>query len=276
MIAAGIVLFNPDIKRLKENIDSVKNQVDFIVCIDNNSKNILEIEKFLKDKDYDNVFLKKNEDNLGIAKALNQTIEFAKENKAEWILSLDQDSVADSNIINKYKDYIDCKNAAVITCIIKDRNTDIVKNMINDVEKIDLCITSGALYNVEKLLSLGGYDEKMFIDYVDFDMCIRLRKAGYDIIRINYVGLLHEVGRTKEINFFGKKELIFNESAFRKYYEVRNRFYYIHKHEDYINKKLEYLRTFKFIFMTILYENDKCNKIKRMYKGYRDYRKMIK
>lgn len=273
MIAAGIVLFNPDIVRLKENINAIKNQVDLIICIDNFSDNIDEIKEQLNNEK--KIFLIENNQNMGIAVALNQTLRFAEENKCKWLLSLDQDSVVMPGIVKKYIEHIE-DDTAVITCIIKDRNVDAVKNMIDDVEKIDFCITSGALYNVEKLLLLGGYDEKMFIDYVDFDMCIRLRKAGYSIIRINYVGLLHEVGKTKEINFFGKKELIFNESAFRKYFEVRNRFYYIYKHGDYINKKREYLRTFKFIFMTILYESDKCNKIKRMFKGYIDYRKMIK
>ena len=39
-IAAGIVLYNSEIERLRENINAVKTQVDQIIFFDNNSKNI--------------------------------------------------------------------------------------------------------------------------------------------------------------------------------------------------------------------------------------------
>ena len=44
-VAAGIVLFNPDLKRLEENVCAVKSQVDEIIFFDNGSKNIKEIRK---------------------------------------------------------------------------------------------------------------------------------------------------------------------------------------------------------------------------------------
>ena len=41
--AAGIVLYNPDIKRLEENISAIAPQVNELILIDNSSKNIDEI-----------------------------------------------------------------------------------------------------------------------------------------------------------------------------------------------------------------------------------------
>ena len=40
MTGAGIVLFNPSIQRLKENLDAITVQVDFTVLIDNGSNNL--------------------------------------------------------------------------------------------------------------------------------------------------------------------------------------------------------------------------------------------
>ena len=37
---AGIVLYNPDLGRLKENIESICKQVDKVILIDNGSDNI--------------------------------------------------------------------------------------------------------------------------------------------------------------------------------------------------------------------------------------------
>lgn len=47
-ISAGIVLFNPDIKRLKENIDAVIVQCTHVYLVDNGSGNIDEVLELLK------------------------------------------------------------------------------------------------------------------------------------------------------------------------------------------------------------------------------------
>lgn len=44
MILAGITLFNPDVARLEENISSIYEQVDRVICVDNGSDNIKNIE----------------------------------------------------------------------------------------------------------------------------------------------------------------------------------------------------------------------------------------
>ena len=51
MYCAGIVTYNPDITRLVENINAIYNQVDNVIIVDNNSKNIAEIEQTIKAKE---------------------------------------------------------------------------------------------------------------------------------------------------------------------------------------------------------------------------------
>ena len=48
-ILAGIVLFNPDIERLKQNAAAILPQVDCLLAVDNGSTNLEEIEKALPD-----------------------------------------------------------------------------------------------------------------------------------------------------------------------------------------------------------------------------------
>lgn len=274
MKIAGIVLYNPDINRLCENIRAVEQQVDLIICVDNNSRN-LESIKYLFNE-HKKCYLICNKENEGIARALNQIISEAKKNNVDWVLTLDQDSVVKPCLIEKYTKYINIPNIAMITSIIEDRNSSIQTQMGKDVEIMEIkqCITSGTYTNVNAVLAVGGFDEKMFIDMVDFDLCLTLRENGYKIERINYCGLLHEVGRTKDVNFLGKKQAIYNHSAFRKYYITRNRIYYIKKHKKSLSVFKEYLRLLKYIILVLIFEDNKGKKFHSMLKGICDSNKM--
>lgn len=272
MIVAGIVLYNPEIVRLKENIETVLDQVDSIVFIDNGSDNYNEVELLLSR--YNKVFAFRNMENLGIAKALNQIVDYAERQGAEWVLTLDQDSVAERDLIFHYKKYVNLSRCAIISCIIVDRNSTVKAEVHGEYEEIPECITSGCLMKVAAIKYIGGFDEKMFIDFVDFDICHTLNEHNYRIIRINYCGLLHEVGKTKNVCFLGKNEEVYNHSPQRKYYIVRNRIYFIRKHRKSVRVLREYLRLLKYIVLVCIYENDKTIKIKKMVCGIVDGVKM--
>ena len=149
MILAGIVLYNPEIKRLEENIKGIYKQVDKLIFIDNNSSNKNKIMKLLEN--YNNIELIKNTENKGIAYALNQILEYAYQNQYEWFLALDQDSIAQNDLISKYSKFFKMEYIAMITCNIIDRN---FKTDIKDEEEfkyIERCITSGSINNTEIL-----------------------------------------------------------------------------------------------------------------------------
>jgi GT2 family glycosyltransferase len=62
-------------------------------------------------------------------------------------------------------------------------------------------ITSGNLLKVSAFERIGGFREDLFIDSVDFDFCLRLKKSGYRIMRCNQAILYHSLGERKEIQF---------------------------------------------------------------------------
>lgn len=265
--AAGIVLYEPDIKRLEENISAISPQVKDLILIDNASKNTEEINKLIAG--YNNITYIRNDKNYGIAKALNQMTLKAEELGASWILTLDQDTVCQPDIIEKYNGLAKRAkdNVAIITSNFKDRNVEVESGVKQEYEKVSLCITSGALNNIKCIKAVGGFDEKLFIDMVDYDICYALVHSGYKIIRMNYTGFLHEVGKSTTRKFFGKNIIIYNHSPLRKYYWVRNSIYLKRKYN--LGLKAD-TRVIKRIIQTLLYEEDKLPKLKSMCKGVAD------
>lgn len=273
MILAGITLFKPDVERLMENINSIINQVDELICVDNGSDNINDIEHKIHSK-YPEIKFIDNDSNLGIAKALNQMFEYAKKKGYEWVLTLDQDSVCPENIISEYKKYMS-QDIACMCPIITDVNYNQIEHYNGHTEEVERCITSASLNSVKVWEEIGGFFEKLFIDFVDHDYCAKVIEHKYKILRINTVFLKHEIGHGANKNFLGKRVTALNHSAFRKYYMVRNGLYFVWAHKSVINYPKEKAKIYFLFVKTILYENNKRKKIKAMIKGYRDGKKLI-
>ena len=264
-ISAGIVLFNPDINRLKENISAVIVQCTHIYLVDNGSNNIDEVKGLLNQYNQSKISILCNLENQGIAKALNQLTTAAQKGGFDWILTLDQDSVAPSNIVEEFEKYTKNLNAGMLCPVICDRNKGVVIEAKDRYKEIDECITSGSLLNITAWREIGGFDESMFIDGVDFDICYRLRKNGYKILCIQSVVLLHELGRIEYHRFLFWKVLVKNHSAFRKFYIARNTVYLARKEHTNIIKAI--LQNVKLFLIAVCYEDDKWKKSKKILQG---------
>ena len=269
-ISAGIVLFNPDIKRLKENIDAVIIQCTHLYLVDNGSGNVDEVKGLLNQYNQSKISILWNRENQGIAKALNQLTSAAQKEGFDWILTLDQDSVVPSNIVGEFEKYINNSSVGILCPIICDRNKDEEIKINEDCTEIDECITSGSLLNIKAWSEIGGFDERMFIDGVDFDICYRLRQRGYKIYCIHSVVLLHELGHIEYHRFLFWKVLVKNHSAFRKYYIPRNIIYTAKKRRSTLLVVKGLLQEIKLIGIVIFYEEDKLNKIRCICRGIYD------
>lgn len=201
-IAAGIVLFNPNAKELESSIQAIQNQVSRIYLIDNTPISVGQTSFNLPS----NAIIVRNNNNLGIAKALNQIMEQAAEDGFEWVLTLDQDSVFPSDGISAYEavfaDIVEDKNNLGMICpVFTNRSSG---NITGKTGYVDDCITSGALVSVRAWKEVGGYNEDYFIDLVDFEFCARLNEAGYRIYQTEAVNLSHQLGYPKQITLFGR------------------------------------------------------------------------
>lgn len=263
---AGIVLYNPNIIRLKNNIDSISKQVSCVYLQDNGSSNIKEIEELIKA--WQNVKLINNPVNKGIAWALNSLCQYALEDQYEWILTLDQDSVCPENIMSVFSKYL---NKADMLCPkIVDKNYGLLDGGNLIIEPVKECITSGCLLKLASWESIHGFDETMFIDGVDFEFCYRMNQAGMKIYRVNDIVLNHEIGNITVRKFLGFKVIVKNHSAFRKYYIAKNIIYMARKRNNILLIFKGVLQEIKLITIVVLYEDDKKNKLSRIIKGMYD------
>lgn len=263
---AGIVLYNPDISRLRENINAIRNQVDCLLLIENGSFNLSYLDKL---KDFDNLILIKNKKSMGIAYALNQILGYAFSHGYQWVLTLDQDSVCEPNIINCYKQIAD-DSIGIIGCWIDDRNykRDESWGIAKGTFETDWVITSAAFTNVEAWKKCGGYDTPMFIDWVDWDICEAMRVAGFKILKTYKTKLIHENGEgTYLVKVRNHEMQVMNRPAFRYYYNFRNQVYMARKYKHLSIFHETYELVFKF-FTVLKYENHKMQNLFAMLKGF--------
>lgn len=282
-----VVLYNPD-KKLKKNIETYIDGVEKLYLVDNtpdadNSKD------FSGNKKIEYIPLKKN---MGIAYALNYAAKLAIKEGAEWLLTMDQDSkFKDKTGVQDMLRFLEeCKNNKYMDKVVgntfeeigivspfhcTERNQgEVLPGFTKPIE----VMTSGNLVNLKAYKKVGGFKDWLFIDCVDFDFCMELRKKDYEVIQLSWVKLLHELGDLQEVKWMGKKTYTDNHSAFRRYFMTRNRFYLFDLHADRfygfcIKAKHD---TRKEIIKILLYENDKFKKLRETYRGYRDYKKGIK
>lgn len=266
-IYAGIVTFNPDEKKLHSNVKAIISQVKTVIIYDNGSKNIKSIEKIAKEN---KLILLKGFKNYGIAYALNKLMEYGYKRQYKWMISLDQDSICPNNYAIVISDLIKkISKAGIIAPIIKDRNIGIIgHNPIGEYKDVNTCITSGACTNLLAWKSVNGFDEKMFIDSVDFDFCYRVKKAGFRVVQTSQLTLEHSLGDSKVIStLFGNKKVSMH-SSFRYYYIAQNEIYYPKKNRLFFRFLRGNFRNIIHILNVVLYESQKSSKIKSILKGW--------
>ena len=217
-ILAGIVVYNPDYRLLRENIDAIRTQVDEVALFNNGAIN-------LKETFPDVTILDAQGKNIGIASALNALCHYALNNNYEWVLTLDQDSISPSGMTDAYRPYLSDSKIALLCPRIKDRNYGSLEDDTRGVEavtKVDTCITSGSLLRLSAWKKVHGFWDDLFIDMVDFDLCWSLQEAGFTLLRVNGITLDHSIGQSRPVRLFGKDNVAFNHSPQRCYYIIRN------------------------------------------------------
>ena len=263
--AIGIVTYQPNKQRLQENIKSAlsNNMVGNLIIVDNNSSNLSDIKEIISQ--YERIILIKNDENMGVAHALNQILKCADEKGFDWVLTLDQDSVMAPNTLNEYNNYTKDKEIGIICPCIEDRNMGREYTRPMNIEYINLCITAGNLVRIEAWKRIGGYSEELFIDGVDFDFCLKMHRAGYKILRINTICLLQEVGHGHKIPLLFHHQIsVLHHSPIRLYYIARNYLYIGKKHKQKWHWSIEVLKR---MFIVLCFEQNRWEKLNYMIKG---------
>ena len=262
-----IVLYNPT----SDNLISLHriSQMSSRVIIIDNSETVTNLDQISK---YENITYVWNKINLGLAKALNIGIKKCVENNnCTHIALFDQDSNPDPQMFQYMLSYLNkCDvNVAAVSPIIKDvkhsNGLNLKKSTI-----IDVAITSGTLFPKNIFEKVGLMDETLFIDYIDYEWCLRAKSKKYKIARVNDAFLYHNMGDSS-INILGTfKPLHSNNIRF--FYIIRNQLIFISRSYIPIKYRLiHFIKLFYRIPAYILLSKDKLTTCKFISKAFSDF-----
>lgn len=235
-VFAIIVFFNPDISLIESAYESIISQVDYIVYVDNNSKNRKNLISWFKSKERIHYLL--NTDNKGIAYAQNVGISCAIEKGASHVVLFDQDSVIDQHFISTLLETEkECLNNDIkvgvvspvyqsfdgikypIVTLQNGRVHRIKQDSIIDYKIISHSIASGQLIRTSIFKEVGLMKDNYFIDMVDFEFCFRILRFGYKCIVTNKAIMHHKLGDNQlKIG----RRIVGIYTPFRRYFTVRN------------------------------------------------------
>lgn len=288
-VAAGIVLYKPNNERFEKCIASLQNQVDKIFVFDNTPEGT-------KDKIIDYTVYRWEGENKGIAYALNQITEAAKNSGFEWLITMDQDSIMPHGLVASYKEQIVEHPALGIVCpqVIDKRRPYLHAKVDPEAEYIESCITSASCMSICAWEKIGKFDEWLFIDLVDNEYCKRLIASGYKILRLNDWTLDQQFGKielkSKQTQKFwlwvskALKNENFAKFSYKKHVDPM-RVYYTNRNIIYVNRKMKHYgkvgyKNYNckgylgflicFVLPSILRAQDKSAVMKAVRKGFLD------
>jgi rhamnosyltransferase len=235
MIYAIIVSFNPNLAALASCLGRLRLQVDKLIIVDNASHAADEVSSL--GAEY-SAFIVKNNQNNGVAGAINQGINIAIENSAKYVLLLDQDSLPDQTMVQVLKSafednvsrghavaavgpsYEDVKGQAKSPFVRRAGfMLERVDCPVDEIVEVDHLITSGSLISLDAIETIGLMEEALFIDYVDTEWCLRSKSKGYKLYGVGAAKMEHDLGE-KNVWFMGRQLPV--HSPFRYYYAIRN------------------------------------------------------
>lgn len=272
--AGVVVLYNPDTDDLA-NINTYIDYLDILYIVDNSEKENNYMQR-LKEKNKC-VYISKLE-NFGVAKALNIAAHKAIDEGYKWLLTLDQDTKLNKNVFLTVSQYIEKNDCSKIGIICPWHDTKLLdKRPMQEVDHPLDVMTSGNFVNLEIYIKINGYKEWLFIDGVDIEYCLNLRKNGYKIARLNNIQINHDLGNIVIKRFFWRSFMCTNHNYLRNYYMQRN---YRYIRDMYVDIEPEFCNTLVKIkqisFKIIMFEKDKYRKLRNIYRGIRDYKKGIR
>lgn len=221
-ISAIIVLYKPNLLTLMRTLSSITMQVTHCIVVNNGSDSF-------DFSDYSNIIYIELGDNYGIAHAQNEGIKKAFELKSDYILLSDQDTVYPRNYIQDIFSYSKSFQYDVLCPIffdnVKQEYSPVMLTKFSYMKRIkkpiyvEHAIASGTIIKTAIFSVIGLMDDKLFIDYVDFEWCWRLKQQNMKILCVPNVVINHALGDGSK-RIMGVNVTV--RSNVRYYYMIRN------------------------------------------------------
>jgi len=222
-----IVAYQPNVERLSELCRRLIASSAEVIVVDNSEVALSEAS--LPTRSCSLVALREN---TGIAFAQNLGIKAAMARGADVIVLFDQDSQPREDCLRLLVASLTPGELGVVAPVCIDRATGRALPSIrvrrfgrsenvypagrSALYRVDLVVASGCAATAATYALVGDMDEDFFIDFVDFEWCLRCRKHDVPINVVASALMDHSIGQ-RSIPFVGSIH-----SAARSYYKVRN------------------------------------------------------
>jgi rhamnosyltransferase len=275
-VAAIVVTYHPDDNSLL-NLRDLFPQVDHLIVVDNCStrEELAPLAAAAAALPFE---LIENPANLGVATALNTGIRRAIDLGADWILLFDQDSRVTPGFTATMLEAFRTSPLQERLGLLVPRYADLRHgNILAPVRLPDgtlaVTMTSGSLFRTRTLIEHGLFLDGLFIDAVDHEHCLRLRRAGLILAECQEATLLHSPATPQQFRLGGK--LLFEITHYgpvRRYYQQRNRVLmariYLRHFPGYCLQLM--LTSLKDLVKIVFFEPRKLAKLKYFALGLRD------
>jgi GT2 family glycosyltransferase len=244
----------------------------------------------LLEEQYPSVKIIRLETNEGVSGGYSAGLEYALGRGYEWVWMLDQDSRPLPSTLEKLlaaaDSFPDRDKLGLIAPLAIDAATgtplplfrwrDGQSKVAGASERegltlVDMVISSGSLICREAVVKAGLPRRDLFMDFVDYEHCLRLRRNGFLIAVANQCVMPHTIGQPRTVKFLGKPMSWITHRPWRDYYKVRNRAFVVWHQVPSLRAKLFVVRQLlKQMIGSLLYDAEKVRRIHFMWRGLRD------
>jgi len=274
-VAACIVSYNPG-PEVRLTLCSVLPQVSKVFVIDNASKPESEVALAGLCAEF-GVVLIVNKDNIGVAGAYNQAASMATSQGYEWMLLMDQDSVAPVGLVQQLMRGVDrwggARLPAVLCPLSIGSGPSGHHSVVPDIDvAVGACMNAGSIVRLAAWEAVGGYDEGFFMDYVDFDFCFKCRRHAWEVVQVGGAIMVHSPGSPTRHRLLWKRPVTLNHSVLRRYYITRNRILFYRKYWSFDTRWVlrDVCNAVKGVVLVVLFESGKSEKLNAIGAGIVD------
>ncbi|MFR7836902.1 MAG: glycosyltransferase [Faecalibacterium sp.] len=277
---ALVTLYNPSEKEFN-NCRILSQQVDTVILCDNSQESHETV--FQNEKNI--IYITKNE-NLGLGAAFNVAL---KNDTYGWkdddlIIFFDQDSQIGEDYIQALQDEyrkietlipnLGCLGPVFYnTSNGRTERPRQKKNITDETYEVSNTITSSLMMRYGNLKRIDFWNEKVFLDLADWDLCWRMQKAGMVCCMTEKVVLHHSVGNGEKK--VGPIKLRVGQ-PFREYYQTRDALYLLQ--ENYVPLKMRLRLIANVTIRPVVHYlmlDDKKSRMKFIRRGINDYKKGV-
>jgi len=270
-ITAIVTAYHPD-GRLAQVVESALGTCALVVVADNTpADNASAAEKL----DHPRVRVLRSGRNLGLAAALNLGLREVPPD-AGAVLFLDQDSILPADLVAELARHLADPGVGVVGPAPVDAEKggqyETLSVLHGDVSDRYSVITSGMLVRRSCFETVPAFREDFFVDCVDIDFCLRLRRAGVRIVRDKHLLLPHSIGDGRDHRLLFATVRVLHYAAWRHYWVARNGMVLTREH----GRKLPGFALINALFMarwlaaTAVFEPRRRTHVPAILKGLRD------